>query len=128
MSKRRVVNEAPQNSLLKAAVDATPDVRGKYCVGLKALRPGDRAKISVGNTGKIGGSIDIDTSTKNIYPDSHRWDYAIEYKEEIYFIEIHPASTAEVSTMIGKLDWLKSWLNGEIGACPPSRAAQNFGA
>ncbi len=110
MSKKKETGLHVRESLLKNAVASTPDVSGHYCDGLKALRGGDKDKISVGDTTLIGGSLDIDRSTLDLYPDSHRWDYAIEYNDETYFIEIHPASTSEVSTMICKLDWLKSWL------------------
>ena len=51
-----------------------------------------------------------------------RWDYAVEYDKETFFIEIHPGSTSEIQTVIAKLDWLKHWLKEkapEIDALKP---------
>ena len=45
-----------------------------------------------------------------MYPRGNRWDYALEYEAEVYFIEVHSAYTSEVSTVLKKLQWLKDWL------------------
>ena len=98
------------NSLLKAAIDQTEDVKGHFKTGLEALKGNERQKIVVPDTRKITGSLDIDSSTKEKYPTANRWDYAIEYNQETFFIEIHPASTSDIPTVIAKLKWLKQWL------------------
>ena len=91
------------------AVKATPDVSKGYRKGLEAF--GEyKAKIKVPDSKKINGSLDIDAMTVNLYPDSYRWDYAISYDGEVFYIEVHSAITSEVSKMIKKLQWLKSWL------------------
>ena len=93
----------------KEAVALTPDVATNYCCGIDAF--GEyRSKIKVPDTTKINGSLDIDESTKKIYPNDNRWDYAICYNEEVFYIEVHSAITSEVTRMINKLKWLKNWL------------------
>lgn len=99
-----------QNKLtFKEAVKSTPDVSAFYRDGLAAFGK-YTDKIKVPAKEKIGGSLDIDTATEKLYPDSARWDYAIDYDGEVFYIEIHPAITSEVSKMAKKLQWLKNWL------------------
>lgn len=94
----------------KQAVQNTPDVSDKYCAGLGAF--GRYAiKIRVPNPSKIEGSLDIDSATKDIYPEENRWDYAMCYDGEVFYIEIHPATTTEIAKMIKKLEWIKRWLS-----------------
>ena len=97
-------------SLLKLAVDKTEDVKGQFKTGLGAVKGNERQKIVVPYTRKITGSLDIDTSTAAKYPKANRWDYALEYDNETFFIEVHPGSTSEIPTIIAKLIWLKQWL------------------
>ena len=97
-------------STLKEAVDGTPDVGGNHKNGLSALRGSDRGLIVVPDTRKISGSLDIDGATERLYPKESRWDYAVEYDGEVFFIEVHPASTTEIKALIKNYDWLKNWL------------------
>lgn len=93
----------------KEAIENTPDVANGYQEGINAF--GKYAdKIKVPDLTKIDGSLDIDTTTTKLYPDENRWDYAICYDNEVFYIEIHSAITSEVSRMIKKLQWLKTWL------------------
>ena len=97
-------------SNLKQATEGTPDVAAHYKNGLQALKSEHTGKIKVSDTKKLTGSLDIDNATKALYPKSNRWDYVIEYNEEVFFIEIHPASTKNVLEVLLKLSWLKTWL------------------
>ena len=91
------------------AIKKTCDISNGYENGLKAL--GNHSnKINAENNDFINGSVDIDKNTKSIYPNCNRWDYAISYNYEVYFIEVHPACTSEVQTVLDKLNWLKDWL------------------
>lgn len=99
-------------SVLETAVELTPDVAGSCQAGLSALGAYS-AKIVVPDTRNIGGSVNIDSATKELYPMDSRWDYALEYDCEVFFIEVHPGSTSEVDTVLKKLDWLKSWLQNK---------------
>jgi len=93
----------------KQAVELTPDIEDSYQPGLTALGSyNDR--ISVANTSKIEGSVDIDKATEAKYPSQNRWDFAFSYNTEVFFVEVHSANTSEVKTMLRKLQWLKDWL------------------
>lgn len=93
----------------KEAVEQTPQVSGAYKTGLLAF--GDySSKVIVPDNRLLGGSIDIDAATMENYPNNNRWDYAFDYNEETFFIEVHTASTSETSTVLRKLGWLKVWL------------------
>lgn len=97
-------------SKFQQAVENTPEVSNVYKPGSQALKKGETGKIIVADSKKLDGSVDIDSALKDVYKDANRWDYAIGYDSKVCFVEIHPAFTSEVSTMIAKLTWLKSWL------------------
>jgi hypothetical protein len=80
-------------------VDATPDVSECCQAGLQAIKGSDRAKFVCGDTRKIEGSVDIDTCVKERYPEGNRWDYIPGYDGRVYFVEIHPADTKNISEM-----------------------------
>lgn len=109
-NKKKVFQTSIQTSLLEKAIEQTPDVKGHFCKGLGALNSAAKTKISVPDTTKLTGSLDIDKATKDKYPEDNRWDYAVEYDNETFFIEVHPGSTGEVTKVIAKLNWLKNWL------------------
>lgn len=104
--------EIAQTPLAKAAYK-TPDIKGHFCKGLSAVKGSERLKFVVPDTYQLTGSIDIDGATIEIYPEDNRWDYAVEYAGETFFIEVHPCSTSDVSKMIDKLTWLKWWLKNK---------------
>lgn len=95
------------------AIEHTPDLDGGYRPGLQALKRVDAARISIDDGSKVDGSVDIDNCTKVKYPNATRWDYCVGYGGETLFIEVHPASTSEVTKMKEKLSWLKSWLKSQ---------------
>lgn len=97
------------NKKFEEAINATPDVIGKYQRGLAALGCYS-IKIEVENPKLIDGSLDIDNAVKSLYPEDARWDYAVSYNGKVYFIEVHPAMTSEVTKILKKLAWLKLWL------------------
>ena len=75
--------------------------------GLKALSRRERGKITVENPQKsrhLEGSVKLDGCLNGA-----RWDYLVGYDGKVFFAEIHPAHTGEVSTVLGKLTWLKNW-------------------
>lgn len=105
----------------KQAVEATPDIKKCYQAGLRAFGS-DSKKIHLGDTTKCEGSVDIDGCTTTNYPQSNRWDYCFSYKSEVFFVEVHTANTAEVSTVLRKLQWLRDWLNHEAPELAKLRA------
>ena len=107
--KRNKAEKTASKSLLEKAVEQTPDAAGCFKVGLKALGD-DSGRLRVPKTRKIGGSLDIDNTTKRQYPNAARWDYAVEYDSEVFFIEVHDSNPDNVNEVIRKYEWLKGWL------------------
>jgi hypothetical protein len=105
-NKKRTPNE----NAFRAAVLATPEVENCFQAGLQALGKYSQ-KITPANLSKCEGSLDIDACTLTLYPNQSRWDYALAYDSKVYFVEVHPAETGEVSTILRKLQWLKEWLS-----------------
>jgi hypothetical protein len=64
----------------KKAVEETPDIKAAFCSGLQALRRSDRQHVSAQDTNRLAGSVDIDTTVKDQYPNDSRWDYAIGHR------------------------------------------------
>lgn len=83
--------------------------------GLGALKKAEKIYVKVPDTKLIGGSVALDDAAKEFYPQSNRWDYAIEYEGNTFFIEIHPASTSEIDCVIEKVKFVKEWLRNN---CP----------
>ena len=98
------------NNAFRKAIIATPEICCAYCNGLQALRRADAVKIKPGDKYKVDGSVDIDSAVKVLYPEANRWDYAIGYDAKVCFVEVHPAYTKEIDTMVKKFHWLKEWL------------------
>jgi len=96
----------------KEAVKNTSDVSCCYMEGKKAILNSERNKVELADDTRCGGSLFIDKclADQKKYPNDNRWDYAIDYCGEVYFVEVHTASDGEVSNVIKKLEWLKSWL------------------
>lgn len=107
----------------KEAIEATVDVKNCYCQGKQAIPNAERSKVELSNPRNCGGSLFIDNCliSQGLYPNDNRWDYAIDYNGEVYFIEVHTAKTDEVSTVLRKLKWLKKWL---ISSAPEIKALQ----
>lgn len=100
----------------RQAVEETPDVEYAYRLGLQAIRRRDRRRMSGGGTYGLAGSINLDDAVREIYPNAARWDYGIglivnQQDDRVVWVEVHPASSGSVNEVIGKLKWLKNWLN-----------------
>ena len=93
----------------KAAVQGTPEIASCFQPGLKALGSHSQ-KIKVGDNSHVNGSVELDECVRTKYPSANRWDYIFCYRSKVYFVEVHTASTGEVSTVLLKLQWLKDWL------------------
>lgn len=93
----------------ETAVDKSAELKGSWCPGLTAMG-GNSIHVHVGDTRQLNGSVDIDQAVKISRPNEARWDYAIGYGSEAYFIEVHPADTKNVDEMVKKVSWLKQWL------------------
>jgi hypothetical protein len=105
-------NKSPKILSFREAVLETEDVKQCYQVGLRGFgKYSDKVELKENKL--CGGSLDIDVCTKNKYPRENRWDHALDYDGKTYFVEVHPANTGDVKTVIKKLEWLKTWLNEE---------------
>lgn len=113
--KTKQEKEQPK-SRLKEAVDGITGLSKFFKVGLHAVKNADKEHFKSGKSGRFNGSLDIDEAKKEAEHDANRWDYAIEYNGEVFFVEVHSCSTSEVSTMLKKLEWLKHWLKTEAQA------------
>ena len=94
------MNNNPDSSLLKTAVEHTDDVKGNFKAGLGAIKNNERQKFVVPDPRLIGGSLDIDSSTRDKYPDDFRWDYAVEYKTKRFsskFILVRRVKSKQLS-------------------------------
>lgn len=95
------------NNKFKTAVEKTTHIKNAYQNGLQALGMNSK-KIVLKNA--CEGSVNIDKAVETIYPDSNRWDYCFSHDGEVFFVEVHPANTSDISKVIKKLMWLKAWL------------------
>ena len=112
-------------SKFELAVTNTPNIAGGYKNGLQAFGR-NSSFVEVDDTKKLEGSVDIDECTKELYPDEPRWDYALGYGGKAYFIEVHPASTSDVKTVIEKAKWLDGWLNAKAKELKALKAGNNL--
>lgn len=100
------------------AVRHTPDLEDAYKPGLQALRPVDGNHVSATNPRSIAGSVDLDAALRPLAPNSPVWDYGVAQRagrdmERVFWIEIHPATTGEINSVLAKLEWLKGWLRND---------------
>lgn len=103
-------NKKERNMTFKEAIEKTGDIATAYKTGLLAIKQSDRQSIKVKDTRSLEGSVDIDKATSAKYPNESRWDYVIGHDKRVYFVEVHPAKTGNVTEMMNKLSWIKSWL------------------
>lgn len=103
----------------KEGVEATPNLAGKWCAGLEALRAEDKPHIEAEDTRKLTGSVDVDKALQCLQPHANRWDFAIGYQhtnrdaEVVYWTELHSAHDSQVKKVIAKTLWLRDWLKGD---------------
>ena len=108
--------EVLPNSRLQEAVKGIAGLDKHFKEGLGAVKGAYRARITAKEPRLFNGSLDIDKAKAQAEPTANRWDYAIEYNGEVFFVEIHPGSTSDVSIILKKLEWLKQWLKNEAKA------------
>ena len=105
----------------KEAVETAPTpVNGAYRTGKQALPEKDRRRVKCADPRRLTGSIDLDSALQKVpsHAEKPRWDYGLGYspadgKEQAIWVEVHTATTGEVSAVLKKLQWLRDWLNSE---------------
>ena len=109
-------------SFKKAVRAEPPPVNGAYRTGTQALENRHRNLVDCKDPRRLTGSIDLDSALER-QPDhanAARWDYGLGYRpaaekwEQAVWIEVHSATTREVTAVLNKLQWLRDWLN--VGA------------
>lgn len=125
MENKSTIKINPANNPFQNAVEHTPEISAGFRNGLTALGANSE-KVTVDDTRKLDGSVDIDACTTKIRPTEPRWDYAIGYESKAYFLEVHPANTSNVQEMINKANWLKQWLNEKAPALKAIAAEDAF--
>jgi len=64
---------------------------------------------------KATASVNLDAALQKSAPNAPRWDYGIEAMDgsqsTCVWIEVHPATSSEVKTVLEKLRWLRGWLS-----------------
>ena len=90
--------------------------------GKQALKAGHRQQVTCSDPRCFTGSIDLDGALKNTvtHRQANRWDYGIGFREDdgrevAIWVEVHPASSREVPTVLQKHRWLLGWLRQEAG-------------
>ena len=93
-------------------------VSAAYQPGKKALEGRHRRLVNCAEPRRIMGSVNLDATLAktSTYASEPRWDYGLGYKAEGHpecavWVEVHTATTGEVSRVLQKLKWLKDWLN-----------------
>jgi hypothetical protein len=98
----------------KRVVEGIPELRAAYRPGLRAMQHGHRGLIECGDTRKLAGGIDLDSTLEESLPDDPRWDYGVAVKcragDKVHWIEVHPATEGDVKHLLKKHAWLKGWL------------------
>jgi hypothetical protein len=119
---------AKKRMTFRQAIGATAEVQHCYQEGKMAIPSKERNKVELNDSRKCGGSLFIDECLHNqgLYPNDNRWDYAIDYKGEVFFFEVHSANTGEVNTVLNKLVWLKDWLNNKAPSINALKAKTPF--
>lgn len=108
-------------SALASAIEQAPAaIRSALRPGLGAMRSPHASKVRPANARHLTGSLDVDGALASdpVHGAAHRWDYGVGYgastdTERVVWIEVHPASTSDVKTVLAKLAWLKRYLADE---------------
>ena len=100
-----------------------PPVKGAYRTGIQALENKHRGLVTCEDPRRLTGSIDLDSALAGHpgHANATRWDYGLGYRpaagrrEQAVWIEVHSATTKEVSAVLKKLQWLRDWLEAGAG-------------
>lgn len=126
MAKRKAQTAPSLPNQFQATIQNIPDIQHCYQLGLQALGS-NSSLVKPTDPRQLEGSVNLDTCVKRLYPDENRWDYMLSYRETLYFIEVHPAITTEVKTVLNKKAWLIKWLQNkapQLQAHPPTYIEQ----
>ena len=113
----------------QAVVQTTDLGASAFRYGLQALG-NDSSKVQFASTRSLVGSVALDNALQARYPNDPRWDYGIGLKksarQSAVWIEVHPASTSEVTAGLNNLGWLKNWLTTRAPALHTLTAVRSY--
>lgn len=112
------------------AVAAVPSLRDGYRPGLQAVKAEYRDRFDCTDTRRLAGSIDLDSTLERSLPNEPRWDYGVGFSrvastDAVYWVEVHPATASEVTSVLSKLAWLRDWLRHNAPRLLEMTAAEN---
>jgi hypothetical protein len=117
-----------------AVKTAPPPVSDAYQPGKQALKGEHRDQVACRDPRRFTGSVGLEAAlnTSQGQMAMNPWDYGIGFREgdgrEVaLWIEVHPASTTEVSTVLKKLAWLQNWLSREAPALHALTSSRSAG-
>jgi hypothetical protein len=114
-----------RKTAFQSAVESSSELADCYRKGLQALGS-HTEKIKPEDTRLLEGSLNIDACILSKYPEEARWDYVLSYNGKAYYVEVHPADTSAVNTVIRKKNWLVEWLKGHPGLNSFNRADKMY--
>lgn len=106
----RDISSQESFSTLRSLCEDNKIMRPYLKSGLGAFGNNERKKIKVPSTSLLNCSVNLDEAAKSAYPHENRWDYALDYAGKRFFIEIHPAHTSEIDSIVRKVIFVKRWL------------------
>ena len=100
----------------KEAVRQTKGLESAYRDGLQALKRTHRSQVVCGDSRKLAGSVNLDDSLAESHVDDPRWDYGLAvsteaHRDNVFWLEVHPATPGDVKTVLQELNWLLEWLH-----------------
>ncbi|MCG3154869.1 MAG: hypothetical protein DKINENOH_01465 [bacterium] len=89
--------------------------------GLQALAKRDRERIRCRNSRMLAGSLALEQALLMALRNAPLWDYAVgihlqDGRDEVKWIEVHPASHSHLDEVLKKLEWLRDWLRAAAPA------------
>lgn len=85
--------------------------------GKQALTARDSERVREVRSQKVIDSLDLDGALKESLPQENRWDYLIGTNltgREVLAVEVHPAYSSEVRSVIAKKQAAKTQLQGHL--------------
>jgi hypothetical protein len=95
---------ARRSFLLKDAFSSKSYLLRSVKKGMKAFLSSDVKLVAEAERSRIGDSLDLDTATRDEFPEENRWDYltSLPDRSGIVGIEPHHARDSEISVVIAK--------------------------
>ena len=106
-------------------VRGLPSIGKCYRDGLSGVKGEHRSKLQTENPRHWKGSADLEKCYFQSRGEAS-FDYLIGHGREGYFVEIHPASTSEVNTLVLKKESIERWLKEEASSLKKILAYQPY--